>query len=381
ATGFANDTARVYGQVFESDEVTPLTGELLILQRSSNVGNQVVTVTLPHDAAATKAKWDGAKLRLRWEYDIAANQESIRLDPSRPSLAVGNPLPTGVNTGGAGFWAGRDTFSGNYHLRIGGVLNSGPQLLYHGDVGNLSIRNKDGQAVILFEGTGASRFEGPMTIGTGGGIWQGAGTFGAPTTGLKIWNDGGVGRLATYKTGLEQITINTDGQLTAGANNVYLDREGITLNSGSVQTDYSSVKFRSSTNVVFGTVYGTVNINNGQTIMGLSTYQTNNATIRAHIAAHAGPIKEAVTLNTSESMVELTPGALWSSVAIRTGGGMTVGDSSMPPPSTLRFKERTDNNTYPNSTQVDIFARTVGGVQKLYAKFGNGVVRELATAS
>lgn len=60
---------------------------------------------------------------------------------------------------------------------------------------------------------------------------------------------------------------------------------------------------------------------------------------------------------------------------------MTVGDYSMPPPSTLRFKERADNNVYPSSTQVDIFARTVGGVQKLYAKFGNGVVRELATAS
>ena len=381
ATGFANDTARVYGQVFESDEVTPLTGELLLLQRSSNVSNQVVTVTLPHDAAATKAKWDGAKLRLRWEYDIAANQEAIRLDPSVPSLAVGNPLPTGVQGGGAGFWTGRDSWSGKYNLRIGGTSGNGPQMLYNGDSGNLMIRNKAGENVIMFEGTGASRFEGPMTIGTGGGIWQGTGTFAAPTTGLKIWNDGGVGRLATYKTGLEQITINTDGQLTAGANNVYLDREGITLTSGSVQTDYSSVKFRSSTNVVFGAVYGTVNINNGQTIMGLSTHQTNNATISAHIAAHAGPIKEAVTLNTSESIVELTPGALWSSVAICTGGGMTVGDYSMPPPSTLRFKERADNNVYPSSTQVDIFARTVGGVQKLYAKFGNGVVRELATAS
>ena len=63
--------------------------------------------------------------------------------------------------------------------------------------------------------------------------------------------------------------------------------------------------------------------------------------------------------------------------------GLLLGDTSTPPPTAgvLRIKERTDNNTYPNSTQVDIFARTVGGVQKLYAKFGNGVVRELATAS
>ena len=312
---------------------------------------------------------------MRWEYDIAANQEVIRLDPGVLSLAIGNPLPLGQFSGGDGLWIGRHT-DGLYKFRLG--QPNGVALRWIGS--ELSIHNNAGNKVITFDSSGASRFEGPMTIGTAGGIWQGTGTFAAPTTGLRIWNDGGVGRLATYNAGLEQITINTNGQLTAGANNVYLDREGITLNSGSVQTDYSSVKFRSSTNVVFGAVYGTVNINNGQTIMGLSTYQTNNATIRAHIAAHAGPIKEAVTLNTSESIVELTPGALWSSVAIRTGGGMTVGDSSIPPPSTLRFKERTDNNTYPNSTQVDIFARTVGGVQKLYAKFGNGVVRELATA-
>jgi hypothetical protein len=61
--------------------------------------------------------------------------------------------------------------------------------------------------------------------------------------------------------------------------------------------------------------------------------------------------------------------------------GLILGDTTTPPTAgVLRIKERTDNNTYPSSTQVDIFARTVGGVQKLYAKFGNGVVRELATA-
>ena len=55
-----------------------------------------------------------------------------------------------------------------------------------------------------------------MTIGAAGGIWQGDGTFTSPTTGLKIYNSGGVGRLSTYNGGLEQVTINTAGQLTAG---------------------------------------------------------------------------------------------------------------------------------------------------------------------
>jgi hypothetical protein len=50
-------------------------------------------------ARSITADWNGARLRLRWEYAINANEEAIRLDPSIPSLAVGNPLPTGPHDG------------------------------------------------------------------------------------------------------------------------------------------------------------------------------------------------------------------------------------------------------------------------------------------
>lgn len=67
----------------------------------------------------------------------------------------------------------------------------------------------------------------------GGGIWQGsAGTFLAPGTGLKIWNDGGVGRIATYSGTVEQVSFNTSGQLVAGAGNVRLDANGLTIARG-----------------------------------------------------------------------------------------------------------------------------------------------------
>lgn len=72
-------------------------------------------------------------------------------------------------------------------------------------------------------------FAGVMTIGASGGIYQGTGTFASPTTGLKIWNDSGVGRLATYNTGVAQVYFGTDGKLYAGAGIVRLDSDGLSI--------------------------------------------------------------------------------------------------------------------------------------------------------
>jgi hypothetical protein len=111
STGLTNDTVSIYGQVFASDLITPLTGEVLLATRTANT-TATVTVTAPHEGygTATAADWNGARLRLRWEYQINANEEAIRLDPSIPSLAVGNPLPTGPTTGGNGLWVGVDSW-------------------------------------------------------------------------------------------------------------------------------------------------------------------------------------------------------------------------------------------------------------------------------
>lgn len=58
--------------------------------------------------------------------------------------------------------------------------------------------------------------DGFLTIGTGGGIYQGTGTAGTPTTGLKIWNDSGVGRIGGYNAGALQWYVSTDGYLYGG---------------------------------------------------------------------------------------------------------------------------------------------------------------------
>lgn len=89
--------------------------------------------------------------------------------------------------------------------------------------------------MIVLDASGASYFAGAMTIGTSGGIYQGSGTFASPTTGLKVWNDTSVGRIAGYNTGTLQWGAGTDGKLYAGAGNVVLSAEGLILDIGDYQ--------------------------------------------------------------------------------------------------------------------------------------------------
>jgi hypothetical protein len=78
---------------------------------------------------------------------------------------------------------------------------------------------------------GNLHMDGVIDIAATGGIYQGSGTFAAPTTGLKLSNSAGVGRLAGYLAGVEQIAIDTDGRLKAGtgANKVIVDANAVTL--------------------------------------------------------------------------------------------------------------------------------------------------------
>lgn len=166
--------------------------------------------------------------------------ETLRLNPSVPSLAIGNALPTGVDSGGNGLWVGLD--GGSYKLRLGNP--SGVALRWDGTA--LRIRNNANADVIVLDGS-ASYIASPLTLGTGGGIYQGTGSFGTPTTGLKIWRDGSIGRIAGYNSGTLQWYAGTDGKLYAGAGAVTLDADGITLPNHTAMTyeGIKSLKFKS----------------------------------------------------------------------------------------------------------------------------------------
>lgn len=74
--------------------------------------------------------------------------------------------------------------------------------------------------------------DGVLSIGLSGGIYQGTGTFVAPSRGLKIWNESGVGRIAGFDGGNEQWYAGADGKFYAGQGRVTLDRNGVAIAVG-----------------------------------------------------------------------------------------------------------------------------------------------------
>ena len=137
----------------------------------------------------------------------------------------------------------------------GRLLNAGDILFgrYGSSNGAWAFFDRDGVAskpffafgwadktTIAFDQAGA-RLDGELNISTSGGIFQGAGTFASPTNGIKLYNSGGKGRLATYDGGVVQVEIDGSGRITAGAGNVLLDKDGVIVNDTS---DYTSTWMR-----------------------------------------------------------------------------------------------------------------------------------------
>jgi hypothetical protein len=122
---------------------------------------------------------------------------------------------------------------GSYSSDIYGVAMGDPSNQWIAIEDTNGLRMMDSTTVkIQIDNSGNMDLSGTMTIGTSGGIYQGSGTFASPTTGLKIWNDGGVGRIAGYNSSTIQWYAATDGKFYTGAGDVTLDTSGITLAGG-----------------------------------------------------------------------------------------------------------------------------------------------------
>ena len=77
--------------------------------------------------------------------------------------------------------------------------------------GVLSIKDSGGSAVFTFDAAAGAEFTKPLTMAvTTGGIYQGTGTFASPTNGMKIFNSGGIGQIASYDTGVKTFRIGDD---------------------------------------------------------------------------------------------------------------------------------------------------------------------------
>lgn len=176
------------------------------------------------DPLGARMLYDGTGLTL----SSGSAGGSITLNPTSQSIAMGQVLPTGINGGGAGFWAGLQ--GGAYTWRVGGTSGVAPRIEFNGE--GIALRNTAGTAIITFEADGSSWFAGPMALAAAGGIYQGTGTFASPANGLKLWNQAGQGRLSTFEGGIQRVTLRHDRGLEINSSGSFSERSAITFANG-----------------------------------------------------------------------------------------------------------------------------------------------------
>jgi len=171
---------------------------------------------------------------------------------------------------------------------------------------------------------GACHIDGVLDIGASGGIYQGTGTFAAPTTGLKMWNDGGVGRIAGYNAGVLQTYFGTDGRLYAGAGDSVLDGSGMWLKSYAAYGAGGSLKF-ASTNLAITYAKEWSYYNASFCYLMLEALNADNALVNQVRLGASN-----VSVYNSFSVDSATNSGIFSNDA-RVGGGLYVGDTLFDP--------------------------------------------------
>jgi hypothetical protein len=177
------------------------------------------------------------------------------------------------------------------------------------------------QLSALTASMGNLHIDGVLDIDLAGGIYQGSGSFASPTTGLKLFNSGGVGKLSTYKATVEQVTLDTDGALKAGGGNVVLDADGLRLLAETTPIgNETAVSWEDAAHP-----------NYLATIRG-ETDGSGNATMRTYVRPHSGSAAGfAVDVRNSSDVpiIQLTMSG--SLGATFLSGGFAVGSPGVTP--------------------------------------------------
>jgi hypothetical protein len=282
-------------------------------------------------------------------------------------------------------WGGQTMSAGD--LLIG---NSSAYAFWDDSAATLSVKG----AITADSGS----LTGFLTLGSSGGIYQGTGTAASPTTGLKIWNDTGVGRIGAYNAGELQWFNSTTGYLYAGRNEtasttqgadrwgVRIARDGVRLlaeatTSFSQSTSASSIRwiFNStddidatlSTATSYASLYAYNNtslniVYSGMTtFVGSGVYTTKDATVYLSAQHYTGSTYRGVdfTLTCTKST------------------GVTYAYCNADEfqiPKVLKMDEMTAPSA-PGANKVVIFARDNGaGKTQLCALFSSGAIQQLA---
>lgn len=178
---------------------------------------------------------------------------------------------------------------------------------------------------------GALHMDGVIDIVSGGGIYQGSGSFASPTTGLKIFNSSGVGKLSTYNTGVEQITLDTDGKFKAGAGNVLLDANGITLIARSFGESWTAAAQTIQWKLSGTYIGGIEGYNDSAGAVDIIRIQSNlSRASQVNVAGRDAIVLQATNLSTSATItIERSPSKITLDAStINITGGVNVGTAT-----------------------------------------------------
>ena len=77
AVGFADDTAVLYAQMYQSDESTTLSDEMQLATQATATG--LITVSFTNVTAGSKTIWNGARIHFRWTYTKNKGPDNAQL--------------------------------------------------------------------------------------------------------------------------------------------------------------------------------------------------------------------------------------------------------------------------------------------------------------
>lgn len=191
--------------------------------------------------------------------------------------------------------------SGNAAFGVSGVdtFTWGGATLDKGDI--LIGRVASNVGSMLWDSSASTlSLTGVLNIGTGGGIFQGTGTFSSPTTGLKMSNSSGIGILEGYKSGTLQARFNSSGEIEGGGGVARLTADGFEVDADTVYDIKRAYSFLDNGGTGFGGIDAAYNIGPTTRAINIRATHANATAVEINLVTTntAAPTAREVKLDT-----------------------------------------------------------------------------------
>lgn len=195
--------------------------------------------------------------------------------------------------------------------------------------------------ILVFDKNGNNTIDGWLKLGTSGGIYQGTGTPDSPTSGLKMWNSGGKGRISFYDSSNLNIEINEASGIALYARDVGSFGNAITFRRSGSGTIFGGLDVKSNTSLGAQDYTGRLWVESTEGLASLEVRVDPTKSNNAFVRVNAGDIELIVGTQYSTYM-QLNGGSLFA-----PDGGVAAGYSDIPGMGKGVFASDLNGNDFP----------------------------------